>query len=207
MPLLVDVPVFLVGGGPSLQGFDFFRLKGLGYVVGINQAMFDAPVDAGFTIDHRFASAHHNRLSEFAKRATLYLALEEGWRETPGLFVIDDAIYVSSKACHRGPTSGMTALSYFMNFASMIVLLGYDHKTERAGRHRYHDTYPWPFVADDRSLPVWAGQYAEIARKCEVAGIEVINGSMDSAIPFFRKVPVNVAVGLARGRNAARTRS
>ena len=79
-----DGTVYLVGGGPSLRGFDFKRLASLGgFIVGVNQAMFDAPCCGGVSIDNVFVKARAVELHSFAVRAALYLALGDiWWRKT-----------------------------------------------------------------------------------------------------------------------------
>src|ERR1022692_2787960 len=68
-----DGTTYLVGGGPSLRGFDFRCLDGL-RSVGVNQSMFDLTRPAaGISIDQAFVRNNAKRLETFAAEAPLYL--------------------------------------------------------------------------------------------------------------------------------------
>ncbi len=187
-------PAFLAGGGPSLRGFDFERLRGRGHVLGINQAMFDAPCEAGITVDHVFLRANADRLRTFAAARPLYLVLGNEWARA-GLPPIEGAVYLRSTSdgalsfdrsfVRRGATSGYAALNVaVLKGARRIVLLGYDYTTFD-GRSHYHDAYPWHHRAHDQSWHVWARHYRDAALVCREQGIEVINASPRSKLAYF----------------------
>jgi len=193
-----DRTVFLVGGGPSLRGFDFSRLIGRGYVVGVNQAMLELPeLCAGVSMDHRFIEHRRVEIGALAAFVPIYLA-------TSKLAPIEDAIYLRHRAAaglsddpseiSRGSTSGYCALNIAtLKRARRIVLLGYDYgETEHA---HWHDAYPWHVRdANAQSWPVWAMQYEAAAEHCRKRGIEVINASPVSRIEAFPKCTVMEAM-------------
>jgi len=48
-------PCFIIGGGPSLKGFDFESLRGKGRVIAINRAYEHVPfADVHFFMDNRY---------------------------------------------------------------------------------------------------------------------------------------------------------
>jgi hypothetical protein len=54
-------PCFIIGGGPSLKGFDFNRLRGQGRVIAINRALEYAPwADVVFFMDWKLYKRYHD---------------------------------------------------------------------------------------------------------------------------------------------------
>ncbi len=207
-PWWSDRAVFLVGGGPSLAGFDFSRLADFGYILGINQSMLDAPCQAGVSLDHLFVTYRRAELCEFAKSTPLYLALGDIWWRAaapiPGAIYLRDsdipapavAPGLSRKpdAVYRGATSGYVALGLAtLKRAKRIVLLGYDYAVN-ASKHHYHDAYFWHQAANDQSIDKWAQQFKSAAAACAEIGIEVINASPLSAIDAFPKMSIEDAL-------------
>ena len=207
-PFWDDAPVFLVGGGPSLCGFDFHRL--FGYVVGVNVAMFDLPeCCAGVSMDYNFVRDNHARLSAFAQRAELFLVIGDRFHET--LPVVERAIYlremqgpglsVHPTCVVRGGSSGHTALGIaVLKLARSVVLLGYDYGRAGTGRHHYHDAYPAFHRADEQSWPTWAKHYDGAALSAKNNGIAVINASPQSRIEAFPKMTIEEGLAWAQCR-------
>jgi hypothetical protein len=195
-----DAPAVLVGGGPSLRGFDFGRLKGVGHVLGINQSMFDSPCEAGVTIDHLFISNNVEQLRVFAASRPLYLITGAH----AGLPVIYGAVYLNSEdrlglssnpsVIHRGSTSGYAALGIaVVKRARRIVLLGFDYGVQ-PDAHHYHDCYSWYSKASSQSWGAWARKYPWAAADCSRRGIEVINASPASVLTCFKKTTIEEAL-------------
>jgi hypothetical protein len=145
------LPAFIVGGGPSLLGFDFERLRGKGKVIAINRAFEFIPwADILFFMDHRFYKMCHDEPEKFKK-----------WQEFKGVKVflnlmgrkLDDCYSVKSagrrgvspsltKGLHHGNNSGHGALNLALCLgASPIYLLGYDMIRDPSGRGHFHSGY------------------------------------------------------------------
>jgi hypothetical protein len=143
-------PCFLLGGGPSLTGFDFERLHGRGRVIAINRAFEFAPfADVLFFMDHKFYRICHDIPERFAK-----------WQAFKGhkIFLnligrkLEDVYSVRSLGRHgcslslkaglfHGNNSGLGALAFALAMgARPIYLLGYDMRHEN-GRAHFHDGY------------------------------------------------------------------
>lgn len=193
--------VFLIGGGPSLYGFDFSRLAGR-ILCGINQSIFDADCDVGVSIDPRFVIANHDKLARFAAKRELYLALGDC---TEIFAPVAHAIYLRDEEkpglsldcsiIRRGATSGCTALNVaVLKGARRIVLLGYDYGNAGTTRHHYHDKYNWILPRHLQSWSAWSEHYAAVALDCRKHGIEVINASPQSAISAFPKCSIEEAL-------------
>lgn len=195
-----DRPVFLLGGGPSLAGFDFDRLRPLGYRLGINQSIFDADCDAGISIDHPFVRHTRSRLAVFAARRELYLAVGNRWRDVldpiKGAIYLHDAeapLSLERDAVCAGGTSGYAGLNAAaLKGGRRIVLLGFDYGLIEGRRH-YHDAYSWA-PADARMWRAWAIRFNAAAKSIAELGIEVVNASPQSAITCFPKMSIDDAL-------------
>ena len=205
-PYWDDAPVYIVGGGPSLAGFDFGRLRGRGHVIGVNQSMFTAPCECGVSVDHPFVRNRTNPLYEFACNHPLYLSVGNEWEKSdlPGIkgahyiwSVPAPGLSANCEYIHKGSTSGYAALGIaVLKKARKIFLLGFDYRTI-AGKHHYHDQYPWYHRANDQSWAAWGHKYEPAARDCQSRGIEVFNTSPESELPFFRKITLEAALDAA----------
>jgi hypothetical protein len=173
-------PVFLVGGGPSLHGFDFARLEGRGIVCGINQSALDLEFcDAGISLDWRFITERHHELCQFAQRRPFFQVTSVREQLIPGAVQIIDA------AEGRSLTSGHAALRLaLIKGATKIILLGFDYYIA-SGRRNYHVGYSWHSPDNDRSLARWAQQFVAID------GVEILNASPDSLITVYPKIAID----------------
>lgn len=146
-------PAFIIGGGPSLRGFDLERLRGRGHVIAINRAIEFTPwADIAFFMDRTFYEAiKAGRLGEPAKKA---------WEEFAGDRVFlnlmgrkyDDVFSIRSagrRGCSRslkaglfhGNNSGVGALQLALILgAEPVYLLGYDAGYEGQAAH-FHSGY------------------------------------------------------------------
>jgi hypothetical protein len=202
-PWWSDIPVFIVGGGASLSGFPFERLRGLGHVLGVNRAMFDAPCNAGVSIDHLFVDHCRDLLAAFAAERELYLAVG---KDAPDVFGVAGARYLLAVksglsrdhgTLATGGTSGYAALNLAaLKGARRVVLLGFDYGLTR-GRHHYHDAYSWHHPANDQSWQFWAKRFDTMADELLRMGVVVINASPQSAIGCFRKMSIEDALAYA----------
>ncbi len=199
-PWWVDATVFIVGGGASLRGFDFDRLRSRGHVVGVNQSLLDLSFcAAGISADLRFVTERRDDLAEFARGRQLYLCL--GSR--PGLPLVPGAVFLAGIASadpvslyptciRRGPTSGHVALNLaVLKRSRRIVLLGFDYG-EMDGRRHYHDAYGWHQEA--AAWAIWAKEFDAMARPIAALGIEVVNASPQSAITAFPRMTIDEAL-------------
>ncbi len=211
-PLWQDKKVFLVGGGPSLRGFDFQRLAAWPrqIVVGINQSIWDAPCDVGVSMDYLFCQRNHDRLAQFAQDHELYLAVGNRWYEhmarIPGAIYLKnferEGLSLDPEYVCRGGTSGYAALNVaVLKLSGVIVLLGYDYGAAGTGRHHYHDAYPW-MRANAENWKAWAEHYKHAAEVCAQQGIVVVNASEKSALSCFNKCSLETM--LSEGRSLSR---
>jgi hypothetical protein len=187
--------VFLVGGGPSLRDFDFDRLRGLGIVVAINEALRVLPfADAVLSIDTKWWNRRFGLVRSFEgeriaivpddyvirhRRATrLYRVPATGISPLPG-------------AVHTGENSGYAALGLaIMRRAKRIYLLGYD-MTEPG---HFHHGYTWQTRYGAADYPRWSAMFGTLAVEAAARRIAVINCNPNSAIRCFPFQPLDEVV-------------
>jgi len=145
---------FIIGGGPSLYGFDFERLRGRGRVIVINKGFYRAMfADVLFFMDH---ASFYN----WIKRGQCGPEIASAWREFKGLRVFlnlkgrraDDAVHVRSlgrvglspslrRGLFHGSNCGVGALGLAVCLgADPVYLLGYDLRHEGRKTH-WHGGY------------------------------------------------------------------
>ena len=197
-----DRSTFIVGGGPSLIGFDFERLRGAGHIIGVNASMFRAPCDVGVSMDYNFIRNNYARLQDFIEQGrSLYLVMGFHWAEA--LDAVPGATYLYADPCEglslytntvrHGATSGYCALNVaVLKHAKRIVLLGFDYGMQ-AGRHHYHDEYFW-HQPGEQNWPAWARRFDAAAKACTALGVDVVNASPDSSITAFRTMEIDKAI-------------
>jgi len=149
---------FIVGGGPSLKGFDFNRLKGE-KVIAVNKAYFDVPfADIMFAMDrpllnlitegklNKDGKDYRAAFASFAG-AKLWLDLS-GYSYPPGIYSVRSAGEIGwtksfAEGLYHGQNSGYGALGLAIVLgADPIYLLGYDCSNGPDGEKHYHDGYP-----------------------------------------------------------------
>lgn len=198
-------PVAIVGGGPSLSGFDFTRLEGRFTILAVNASIFDIPfADAGFTIDRRAARNWWPRLQ--AITTSLFFAVPDNWlvnfsgpptpymtflRRVQGTSFTTDRRLISA-----GGTSGFGALHLaFLNGAKRITLFGFDYQSSPLGVW-HHNEQHYNFVHHQlrRDWEQWARNFNAAAPVLRDAGVEVVNASPRSAITAFPRVSIGEAL-------------
>lgn len=193
-----DKPVYLIGGGDSLRGFDFDRLNGLGITVGINKAAWLLNTDVFFTLDQHLAKMHRNEIAQFIKDGgDAYLALPTNTDLTP----IDGAHYIikeRNSGIHPDPmrvtgvNSGYAALGLaYHKKAREIALLGYD--MAKGDHTHWHGGYPWHATANHRYYDKWASNFDKAKLKFDEAGTSIVNfvGTPKSKIDSFQVSSLN----------------
>jgi hypothetical protein len=186
--------VFLVGGGPSLRGFDFKKLKGR-TVCAINDAVLHVPwADCLFSADQQWIANREREILKFPGEKFLagpmpaedselfpyYLKRER----SAGLSEQPDTLNV--RGC-----SGYAALNLaYLKGAKRIVLLGYDFRNPDA---HWYSNYSWMSVTNPSSgrskmYLGWAQYFNETVNQLKQAGVEVLNASIKSAVTAFPKV-------------------
>lgn len=186
-------PVYVLGGGPSLAGYDLSNLRSLGLVLGVNRAADLVPVDATFTLDLHFMKQYAAQLEGWAKAGQeVYIAAPSDYPRDP----IPGVTYLLRKpgeGCSRDPrvivnglNSGYGAVQLaILKGATTVYLLGFDMVDPAGGPKHWHDGYPWQAARGSVSVyRDWSRRFDDLARELP-RGVEVLNANPESGIRAF----------------------
>jgi hypothetical protein len=193
-------PCFIVGGGSSLKGFDFERLRGKGKIIAVNRAYLDCPfADLLVFMDKSrfYRWAMENKLDKRSKqkfeefkglKAYVYMR-----HDIPNVYLVPRAgkfgLSTSlEEGIYIGTNSGYSALSIALCLgANPIYLLGFDMKYSRDEKGKpighYHKTYPEQQV--EQVVIDFRKGYIELAPELKLRGRRVINLNPDSGLTCF----------------------
>lgn len=207
----VGETVFIIGGGPSLIGFDFTPIKNR-KIIGINNSYrFGSWVDVCWFGDLKWFNWHKKELKTFSgtiahcnsksfiKRLKWMIPYERG--NPLGIDTRENM--VSWNRC-----SGLSAinLAYHMG-ASTAVLLGFDmkHNGKQRNWHKDHKeecslshSDPMKDCAD-RRYRHYLSSCKHIKKDADRLKFRIINANPDSAIQEFEKMTLNKFLELENG--------
>lgn len=184
----VGSDVFIIGGGPSLGGFDFSRLRGRN-TIGCNAAFKLGASVCNICIfsDLHWFDSFYSDLQAFGGAVVTHCPHLR--HERPGWLMWEERRECAlPKDGLGGSNSGAAAISLALRMgAKRVFLLGFDGSLSASGRSNWH--------ADAIEAPnasVYDGfmyDFEAIARELPAAfpGTEIINLNPSSKIPYFRK--------------------
>tara|TARA_R100000657_G_C4680324_1_gene128462 strand:- start:677 stop:1474 length:798 start_codon:yes stop_codon:yes gene_type:complete len=187
--------VYIIGGGPSLKGFNFSHLAG-SRTIAINKAIiYHMPADVLYWTDGRFYTWYKNEVDSYGG---LKFALKPGSQYTSDIRVLRKGkpygIEDDPQTLAHGFNSGYAAinLAYHLG-AKRIILLGFDMCDDGTSTH-FHDGYParaaGPHVYEDKFLP----GFKSLAASLKERGITVLNASLYSKLNVFPKITLEAAL-------------
>lgn len=186
---------FIIGGGTSLVGFDFERLRGR-RLIAINSSAFAAPfADVLFYGDDRFGFANCKQIEQFTGLVvTVATSNQPANAKRMRKITPPPAIATDPDALVMRRTSTQAAINLAMHFGvARIVLLGVDMKAADDGRTHHHAPHQWPSV-----VGCWDEQMKDlitIAPAAEARGVEIINASLASRIHWWPKRSIDEVLG------------
>jgi hypothetical protein len=197
---------FIIGGGPSLENFDFHKLDGE-LTIGINKAFIACSPTINYAMDLRFYDALNSPDKKDSKAVELY----NKWVAYKGIKVFlkrsektrfDSSIYVVNslpnktisfdlkKGIWGGNNSGFGALMLAIALGSKkIGLLGLDMKIdEKKSKTHWHEGYSdQTLIGFPKKLGSFSQCFSEFATSIRDNGITVDNLNLDSALNCFNK--------------------
>ncbi len=181
---------YVIGGGPSLKGFDFSRLAGRPCYAA-NKSAFDVPWGNLVSIDRDFCMNFADKISAFGSRA--HIAPPENAVKIEGVNFYKRgkfrAIFCVPDGELAGLNSGFAATAKAVTDGyKNIALLGIDMKPNQG---HYHDGYPWNPNQTDGIIGTWVRDFEEAAIMAPKHGVRIINFSPDSAIQGFERRPLH----------------
>lgn len=185
--------VFIVGGGPSLHGFDFSRLDGR-RVIAINHSYRYCKAEILVFLDAKFKREATEIGHDPYQMPLKIIAGPSAGMKSQGNCTV---VQISQKptttpACMYGSAqSGLVAINAaLIGKAKNIYLLGFDAKFSNGMGHFY--SKDWKHTMDDKPA-----QYERMAR-CYDAFREyknIYNCNPDSGITAFKKITIEQALG------------
>lgn len=187
--------VFILGGGPSLKGFDAEVIRGKGKVIAINDAgLYIAPwADVLYFSDMRWYEWNRDKMhlfqgKEFISRNKAYMKPKH---VKVAKWSFEYGIHPHS-ARLGGWCSGGTAIDLaFKRGAKLIILLGYDMNDE--GEKNWHDNHqaePLPGRKAEKFIPTIKKGAPVLAKH----GVRVFNATPGSALTCFPIVTLEEAL-------------
>lgn len=188
--------VYIIGGGPSLQDFDFGILEGKGIILGVNKAPFHVKFcDYLFSLDQTFVRNCRNDIAKFIDdggKAILGMPPNEnGHKAIPGAQYVyrrrNQGLSDNPEDVY-GLNSGYGGLgiAYQAN-PSSIALLGFDMDYDANGKTHWHEGYEWHSHQNHRFMERWATNFDRARQQLDAKGIDVVNfvGPRGSRITAF----------------------
>lgn len=187
--------VYLIGGGTSLDGFDFKKLEGK-RCIAINQAYRHVPnADIAYSGDKRFVMENIHAYGRYYKGkyiATSWQGAEFELKYEPRFIILPasrDRYFSKEETLLGGQfNSGIQSINLaYLAGARNLVLLGFDC-TKVNGRGHFHNAYPEE--APESSYARYADEFDAIGAYLESAApdLKIYNASAISQITAFQKV-------------------
>jgi hypothetical protein len=205
-PFWDDKPVAIVGGGPSLTGFDFERLRGA-HVLAVKGSIFDIPrADAGFGLDMPRYMEWRDKLANVQSRIYWAVPVEQIDKTGPPpshnvTFVrrLDgEAIAADPGEIYGGGTSGFGAVQIALHKrAKNIVLFGFDydgaygHMAEHRPFRHNDMHYLRKRAQSTANWLTWAEHFTIFVQHMIDNNIRIINACPGSAIQCFQKMSLD----------------
>lgn len=184
--------VFIIGGGPSLFGFDFSRLDGR-RVIAINHSFRYCKPEILIFLDGKFKKeAADLGYDLYAMPFRIVAGPSSGMKNQGNCSIVQMAQGPSNNpAClHGRAQSGLVAINFaIIGNARNIYLLGFDAKFNNGMGHFY--SHEWRHTMDGREE-----QYKKMAR-CYNAFKNyknIFNCCPDSGIDAFKKISIEQAL-------------
>lgn len=177
--------IYLVGGGPSLRGFDWSRLEGK-RVIAINRAFQVIPwAEIVYFSDSQFWLWFKNELVLHGGRKITVAKIDHPAVER---YKADGPKGLATKPgrLRTGNSSGYAAINLAVHMgARRIVLLGYDMEFAKSGTH-WHDGYP--VATRKKSLGLMLPYFETLVEPLQELDIAVVNANLHSKITCFPRV-------------------
>jgi len=203
--------IIIIAGGPSVRHYDVQQLKGLGYILAVNDSFIHAPYDAIVSMDGRWMFNRYKAMREaeaklFASHKHFAKWCSAGW-VWPGvdLFKVDPdgkGLSNSFDLVHAN-NSGFMALNLaYLLKPENIFLYGFDLNYDASAGEKtehWYGSYPWRGIEKKPGLyQMWIPNHKIAATQLTQAGIKVFNVSETSKLDCYPKMSFENAENLLR---------
>jgi len=172
-----------IASGPSLTRADCDALRGFGYTIVVNCAVFFAPwADEWYAADLQFWNYYGKKGAWF-----------KGHRVSRSRHELVDETWRGAGWPTTGGNSGHQALQLAVERGyERVALIGYDHK-HTGGKTHFHGDHPRKNkvrLGNPQHCHHWARQMKRTSLTLKQKGIEVVNLSRETAIECFPRMTV-----------------
>lgn len=193
--------VVVVATGPSLTVEQCEMLKapraaGLIKVIGCNCAYQRAELDALIGVDGNFWKTYIRDIRQRCPDLEL-ITQDASAHKTYNLTTrirgsARDGLGMAE--LHTGSNSGHTGVNAaFLFGARRIILIGFCMKLGPAGERHFHGDHPKTCI-QSQLFEAWIRRFESTARDLKRLGIDVINATPGSALPWFRRATLEEAL-------------
>lgn len=196
--------VVCIAGGPSLNAEQLAHVqatRGLDRVrvIGVNNAYQAAPwLDVVYACDLMWWKKYHADVKARAPQAETVTQDASAHKQYGLTTRIRGSARdgLGTQEIHTGSNGGHAAVNLaYLWGARRILLLGYDMKLSSDGRRHWHADHPAPCI-QAQHFSNWIHRFESTARDLERLGIEVLNCTPDSALPWFDRATIQEALCL-----------
>ncbi len=188
LPLWKGGRAYVIGGGPSLKGFDTSLLDGK-HIVAVNNAYRLFPeAEALYFMDAVWYNWHAAELMSF--KGFMYTTARQLKDKTRLKHLKSDqkkGIDGRVDYIVRGSSSGYGGISVAIAYGvKEVILLGFDMCKDEEGNHNYHNDHRRP-VKDTIYEDTHILAFPSLVTPCAQKEITIINCNLNSAIDCFPK--------------------
>jgi len=169
-----DRDVYVIGAGPSLEGFNFGVLDG--YTIGANRSAVVAKTDAMFSLDWKYCVEAHEEILEYPGEIYMAIMTKHETKFNPRVTYLKahrEGSMSTNPAEVIGLNSGYGAVNIaILKGAKKINLLGLDMKL--GAKKHFHGGYEWD-RSKGASYNAWARRFKNAKDKIDELGVEITN--------------------------------
>lgn len=191
-PIWEGETVFIIGGGSSLTGFDFSLLKNK-RTIAVNKAFLShTTADVLYWSDSRVYQWYKKDIDKFkGDKYTIKPYGGIGGDVKVLKNMGKHGLELSPDGIKHGNNSGHAAMNVAYHYGvKRMILLGFDMQNVKGVSH-FHDGYPVKQTRDEIYKKSMIPEFHQISEDLKKKKIEVINANPNSALPFFKKVPLD----------------
>lgn len=194
-PIWKGETVYLIGGGPSLKGFKWNRLKGK-RTIAINKAIeFWPSADAMYWTDGRVWTWLEKKIRDF-KGLKFTIAPRGNYPSDIHVLRrgVKFGLETATDALAHGNNSGCAAINLAVHLgAKRIILLGYDMGNDGVTSH-FHDGYPVPSTSPNIYKKQFLPAFDIIDHHLKGKDIQILNACPTSKLNTFKKITIEEAL-------------
>jgi len=190
-----DTPVYIIGGGPSVNDFPLYRIKDR--IIVCNNAHEILPhADVHIAFDRSWHDDYADRLKSFGGLKFRCPQKVEGHdpsaivlqRKTTGELTLDEPDKLAHCRHHGAANTGHSAIDLAVKLGSKkIRLVGFDMKVDATGAHNWHQPHRRK-VPDKNYQTKYYYAFEMMKPSLDSNNVEVLNLNLNSGLDMFEKV-------------------